>query len=106
MSEFDEIATKTVALVKALRERDDNTGGHSDRTRALCIEIGRACGLSAAELDTLYLAAQLHDLGKIGIPDRVLLKPGRLDDDELQVMRTHARRGHDILAAIPDPQLQ
>jgi len=48
----------------------------------------------------LKLAAELHDVGKIGIPDRVLLKPGRLDDEEMRVMRTHPRRGHDILASI------
>jgi HD-GYP domain-containing protein (c-di-GMP phosphodiesterase class II) len=50
----------------------------------------------------LGLAAQLHDIGKIGIPDSVLLKQGRLDPDELAIMRTHAQRGYDILAVIPD----
>ena len=105
MTSTAELATKTVALIRALRERDDNTGGHSDRTCALGMELGRACGLSHTELDVLRLAAQLHDLGKIGIPDRVLLKPGRLDSDEMQVMRSHAQRGHDILVAIPDPQV-
>jgi HD-GYP domain-containing protein (c-di-GMP phosphodiesterase class II) len=105
MSTTSELVTKTVALIHALRERDDNTGGHSDRTCALSVELGKVCGLSEAELDMLRLAAQLHDLGKIGIRDNVLLKPGRLDDDELQTMRTHAQRGHDILIAIPDPQV-
>jgi HD-GYP domain-containing protein (c-di-GMP phosphodiesterase class II) len=105
MSDIDDLTTKTVALIRALRERDDNTGGHSDRTRVLAIELGKACRLSAADLDTLSLAAHLHDLGKIGIPDNVLLKPGRLDDEELQVMRTHPQRGYDILVSIPDPQV-
>jgi len=59
-------------------------------------------GLPSKDLSVLRRAAELHDIGKIGIPDRVLLKPGRLDDEELAVMRTHSRRGHDILASIPD----
>jgi len=105
MSDIEDLTTKTIALIRALRERDDNTGGHSDRTRVLAIELGRACRLSAADLDTLSLAAHLHDLGKIGIPDSVLLKPGRLDADELQVMRTHPQRGYDILVSIPDAQV-
>jgi HD-GYP domain-containing protein (c-di-GMP phosphodiesterase class II) len=105
VNDIDGLASKTIALVRALRERDDNTGGHSDRTRVLAIEIGKACSLSAADLDTLSLAAHLHDLGKIGIPDSVLLKPGRLDDEEMQVMRSHPQRGHDILASIPDPEV-
>ena len=73
---------------------------HSGRTCCLALETGQACGLSADDLATLKLAAELHDVGKIGIPDRVLLKPGRLDDEEMRVMRTHPRRGHDILASI------
>jgi len=105
MSDIDDLTAKTVALVRALRERDDNTGGHSDRTRVLAIELGKACGLTSADLATLTLAAHLHDVGKIGIPDSVLLKPGRLDDAELQVMRSHPQRGYDILASIPDPQV-
>lgn len=105
MSDIGELATKTVALIHALRERDDNTGGHSDRTRALAIGLGAASGMSASDLDTLSLAAHLHDIGKIGIPDNVLLKPGRLDDGELQVMRTHPQIGYDILVTIPDLQV-
>ena len=106
MQSIDGLGMKTIALVHALRERDDNTGGHSDRTCALAVDVGRACGLPGSELDTLRLAAQLHDLGKIGIPDHILLKPGRLDDDELLVMRSHPQRGHDILASIPDSEVE
>ena len=61
--------------------------------------------LSSHDLRVLSRAAELHDIGKIGIPDRVLLKPGRLDDEELAVMRTHPRRGHDILASIEDDRV-
>jgi len=96
----EDLARETAAVVRALRERDENTSAHCGRTRELAFETGRACGLASSDLATLKLAADLHDVGKIGIPDRVLLKPGRLDEEELRVMRTHPRRGHDILVAI------
>ncbi len=97
---MEDLARATAAVNRALRERDENTSAHSGRTCGLALETGQACGLSDDDLATLKLAAQLHDVGKIGIPDRVLLKPGRLDDEEMRVMRTHPRRGHDILASI------
>ena len=96
-----ELTGETAAVLRALRERDENTFAHCDRTCALSVETGRIFGLSSQDLAILRWAAELHDIGKIGIPDSVLFKPGRLDDDELGVMRTHARRGHDILASIP-----
>ncbi|HVN35483.1 MAG TPA: HD domain-containing phosphohydrolase [Casimicrobiaceae bacterium] len=102
---MDELVKATAALVRALTERDGNTSAHSCRTRTLALELGKVCGLSAAELATLGLAAQLHDIGKIGVPDRILLKPGRLDSEELELMRSHPRRGYDILMAVPDPEV-
>lgn len=100
------LTKETVALAFALRQRDANTGEHSDRTQALAIELGRVIALSSSTLATLALAAQLHDVGKIGIPDAVLLKPGRLEPDELEIMKTHPQRGHDILSEIPDPGMR
>jgi len=100
-----ELVRVRAALLEALRERDENTFAHCDRTCALCVETGRMFGLSSNDLRVLSRAAELHDIGKIGIPDRVLLKPGRLDDEELAVMRTHPRRGHDILASIEDDRV-
>ena len=97
---MEDLARATAAVIRALRERDENTSAHSGRTSCLALETGQAFGLSSDDLATLRLAAELHDVGKIGIPDRVLLKPGRLDDEEMRVMRTHPRRGHDILASI------
>jgi HD-GYP domain-containing protein (c-di-GMP phosphodiesterase class II) len=99
------LAYQTAAVLRALRERDEGTFAHCDRTSSLAIATGKALKLAAEDLDTLRLAAELHDVGKIGIPDRVLHKPGRLDEDELRLMRTHAQRGHDILLAIPDAQI-
>jgi len=100
-----DLARETAAVIRALRERDENTSEHSGRTCELALETGRACGMSSGDLATLKLAANLHDVGKIGIPDRVLLKPGRLDDEELRIMRTHPRRGHDILVSIGDEHI-
>ncbi|HUL66665.1 MAG TPA: HD domain-containing phosphohydrolase [Burkholderiaceae bacterium] len=99
------LTKETVALVRALLERDSNTGEHCNRTHALSLELGRAAALSASTLTSLGLAAQLHDIGKIGIPDRVLLKPGRLEPHELAEMKTHPQRGYDILAVVPDGSL-
>ncbi|HEX4233354.1 MAG TPA: HD domain-containing phosphohydrolase [Caldimonas sp.] len=96
------LSAKTVALACALGQRDGNTGAHSERTSALALELGRAAALSSATLATLGLAAQLHDVGKIGIPDAVLLKTGRLEPAELEIMRTHPQRGYEILSAVPD----
>ena len=100
-----DLARATAAVLRALRERDENTSAHCGRTSGLALETGRACAMSSSDLATLKLAADLHDVGKIGIPDRVLLKPGRLDDEEIRVMRTHPRRGHDILASIGDEHI-
>ena len=98
---IDALVRETAALLSALRERDRDTHAHSGRTSALAVEVGQACGLDEVGLYALGVAAELHDVGKIGIPDRILLKPGRLDEEETVLMRTHARRGHRILSAIP-----
>ncbi|MBB6096252.1 HD-GYP domain-containing protein (c-di-GMP phosphodiesterase class II) [Povalibacter uvarum] len=102
---MDALVRETAAVVRALQERDDNTADHCGRASGLALEIGRACGLASSQLAALELTARLHDVGKIGIPDRVLLKPGRLDEEELQIMRTHPRRGYDILIAIPRDEI-
>jgi len=93
-------AKQVVALARTLLDRDPYTSGHCNRTCALSLDLGRASALSRAMLAKLALAGQLHDIGKIGIPDRVLLKPGRLEDVELALMRTHPRRGHDRLGKL------
>lgn len=96
---------ETVAVSTALRERDTNTSDHCNRTCALSLETARAIGIHSADLVTLHLAAGLHDVGKIGIPDYILFKADRLDEEELHVMQTHPRRGYDILTSIPDHQI-
>ena len=87
------------ALSVALDERDRPTSEHCDRVQGLSLELGIQCGLSHRELEWLRLAARLHDVGKIGIPDSVLKKSSPLDEQDWIVMRTHASRSERIIAA-------
>ncbi len=85
------------ALRVALEERDAYTFEHCDRVISLSLLLGGDCGLNSEELLTLKVAACFHDVGKIGIPDHILLKPGPLDDGEWSAMRTHSAIGERIL---------
>ncbi len=89
----------TVRLfANTVEAKDSYIRGHSIRVGSYSRKIGEALGLPEEEVNNLYYAALLHDVGKIGIPDAILLKPGRLDTTELAVMHTHAHVGGDILA--------
>lgn len=88
------------ALMRCIEERDAYTYGHCMRVMQYSALIGRAAKLTSRELHNLELAAMLHDLGKLGIADCVLLKPDRLDDKEMTVMKTHATKGGEILTLI------
>ena len=92
--------TYTKALSVALGYRDFLTQLHSERVAALSEEIGMGCGLSEKELDLLKIAASFHDIGKIGIPDQILLKPSPLDEVELEEMKQHAEIGEKIMASV------
>jgi len=93
-------------LSRAAEYRDPDTGSHVMRMAHYSKLIARRLGLTSDDQDILYRAAPMHDIGKVGIPDQVLLKPGRLDQPELAVMRDHARIGHEILQGSPSPVLQ
>jgi putative two-component system response regulator len=86
-------------LARAAEHRDDDTGKHVVRVGRYAALIARELGLPGPAVEMLELAAQLHDVGKIGISDTVLLKPGLLTDEERQVMQTHAQVGADVLNA-------
>jgi putative two-component system response regulator len=86
-------------LARAAEYRDDDTGQHVLRVGRYTRLIGQAMGLSEEVLDTLEHAALLHDIGKIGIPDSILLKPGRLTEDEFALMQKHPGFGKRILAS-------
>lgn len=85
-------------ITSALDARDPYTGKHSERVSDMACLIGELMGLSEAETQEIHIAGHLHDIGKIGIPDRVLLKEGRLDDEEWKLMKKHAEIGADILS--------
>lgn len=87
------------SLDAALLQRDQYTGLHCDRVVLIALELGGACGLAAGELAPLSMAARFHDIGKIGIPDEVLLKPGSLDKQEWALMTEHAAKGERIYRA-------
>ncbi len=89
------------SLARALDARDGYTKSHSDSVAKLVVRISRRMGLSNHDVERIYLAGQLHDLGKIGIPDAILQKPSRLTAEEYEIIKTHSSVGADILAPIP-----
>jgi putative two-component system response regulator len=82
----------------AAEYRDDNTREHTERVAALAARLGQRLGLSELALTHIRHAAPLHDVGKIAIPDSILLKPGRLSNAEFEVVKTHAEAGARVLA--------
>jgi putative nucleotidyltransferase with HDIG domain len=89
------------ALATALDARDPYTAGHSERVSVLSVAIGRTLNLSADELEVLRLGALLHDIGKIGVPDDVLRKPGPLTPIEYDTIKQHTVLGARILRTVP-----
>jgi len=87
-------------LAAAIDEKDPYTRGHSGRVAKYSIIIGDGLGLSAEELDRLRIAALLHDVGKIGVDDRVLKKPGKLTDEEFELMKQHTVKGANIMRPV------
>jgi response regulator RpfG family c-di-GMP phosphodiesterase len=98
---YKEIEYTQMELVYMLGEagesRSKETGNHVKRVGEYSYILAKALGLSADESELIRLAAPLHDLGKVGIPDAILNKPGRLTSDEFEIMKTHAELGYNIL---------
>lgn len=88
------------AMVTALDFRDNETQGHSLRVVEYCIRIAKAMGIVEPDLGWIRRGALLHDVGKIGVPDAILRKPGKLDDDEWIEMRKHPEHGFEMLRHI------
>jgi len=88
------------ALTSAIDARDPYTAGHSARVGQLAVDIGAELGLAESELQHLEIGGYLHDIGKIGVRDNVLLKPGSLTPEERELIERHPRVGLDILAAV------
>jgi HD-GYP domain-containing protein (c-di-GMP phosphodiesterase class II) len=88
------------ALGRAIAKRDSDTGAHNFRVAWIAACIAERMGISGAAMQSLIAGSFLHDVGKIGIPDAVLLKPGKLDDAELSLMRTHVGQGEEIVTGM------
>ncbi len=102
---FEKLAQSYDATIegwaKALEYRDDDTEGHSQRVTELALRLAEKVGLEEKELQNFRWGALLHDIGKIGIPDRILHKPGALTDDEKEEMRQHPVYSRHMLSEIP-----
>ncbi|HXH87655.1 MAG TPA: HD domain-containing phosphohydrolase [Gaiellaceae bacterium] len=85
-------------LSSAAESRSQETGQHIVRMSLYCALLARLTGIDAERAELIRIASPMHDVGKIGIPDRILLKPGRLTNEERQIMEAHAEIGHRILA--------
>lgn len=108
---FDELQRSNVDLMlaydttiegwsRALDYRDKETEGHSKRVTELTLRVARAMGISEAELAHVRRGALLHDIGKLGIPDSILFKPGKLTDEEWEIMKQHPVIAHKLLSPI------
>lgn len=95
--EYEYMLSTIKALVTALEARDEYTKGHTTRVSKYSLMLGRQMSLSIFELDKLEIAANLHDIGKIGVRDDILLKPGKLSDEEYAKIQEHAVIGAEIL---------
>lgn len=95
--EFSSLET-ILRLSKAAEYKDEDTGGHIQRMSHFALLIAQKIGMDREYQQRLLYAAPMHDIGKIGIPDRILLKPGKLDEEEWKIMRQHTQIGKNILA--------
>jgi putative two-component system response regulator len=93
-------------LARAAEYRDNETGSHIVRMSHYATVLGRACGMSEEECDILFHATPMHDVGKLGIPDRILLKPGKLTVDEFAIMKQHTVIGANLLSGSQSAVLQ
>ncbi|HEY4000316.1 MAG TPA: HD domain-containing phosphohydrolase [Candidatus Xenobia bacterium] len=96
VDELDEAQSVLYSLARAIEIKDKYTEGHSDRVAVYCEMLGKAANLTEREVDALRKGGLLHDVGKIGIPDAILNKPGPLDWEEMETMKTHPGLGFEI----------
>lgn len=93
-----ELTEKIVkSLVRGIEIRDSYTRGHSERVAFFSKRIAQTMGLSSKEVEAIYIAGLLHDIGKIGIPDSILLKPGRLSKEEYEIIKLHPILSYELL---------
>ena len=104
MNETSKKSSQLDSLRQTLTESDYETEEHVERTKDMATKLGKALHLSDAELSKLALLAVLHDIGKIAIPHSILLKPGKLTDEEWEIMKTHTDKGYRIANASKELQ--
>ena len=97
---LDSAESAFMSLALTIEARDPHTNGHCERLARHAVRLGRALGLSDDELDALHRGGYLHDVGKVGVPDAVLLKPGPLTSAELELMRRHPEIGDTLCAPL------
>ncbi len=90
------------ALIEAVEAKDPYTRGHSERVQAISLKIGSAAGLDGDSMEAVAWGSLLHDVGKVGVPDAILCKAGRLTDDEYTMIKIHPERSYEILMHIED----
>jgi putative two-component system response regulator len=98
--DLDDAEKMLFAVARSVEARDEGTGEHCDRLSRLAVRLGEHLGLSSEDLKALRKAGYLHDIGKVGVPDAVLLKPGKLDAAEWELMRSHVDIGVAICAGL------
>jgi len=103
--QLENAETLLFALARMVEARDEHTGNHCSRLAHTSVVLGKALGLEGDELTALRRGGVLHDIGKLGIPDSILLKNGPLDDEEWAVMRSHTVIGAELLGGMKSMQL-
>lgn len=102
LSQREELYNETVAtLADAMETKDAYTGGHCAGVMRLALEVAQKLELKGEQLEEVRQAALLHDIGKVGVPDGILLNTGRLSDEEQEIMRRHALMGSELVASVP-----
>lgn len=101
VEKIDNYQKTLLALVKMVEERDSYTGGHSQRVAKYSVMIAKEMGYDEKECEKLYQAGILHDIGKISTPDSILLKPGKLNNIEYNLIKEHVTIGYEMLKKIP-----
>lgn len=103
--QLDSTESTLFALARMVEAKDENTGDHCSRLSHNAVRLGEAMGLSRPELLALRRGGVLHDIGKLGIPDNILLKPGKLSEEEWVVMRQHTTIGYHLVSNLKSMRL-
>lgn len=94
---FEGVLQTLTSLISAVNKRDSYTDNHCRRVTRMSVELGEKLGLAGYERDVLSVVGPIHDLGKVGVPDAILLKPGKLNEDEYSVIKAHSVYGEEIM---------